>query len=80
MTPPSIDEQLDAAAFRITNDGLRHSPEAILWAHRRLIAGHGIRVRAWELRIQRFRGSRALSANEQRVARLYASMPRRREW
>jgi hypothetical protein len=38
MTPPSIDEQLTAAASRILTDERRHEPQATMWARRYLEA------------------------------------------
>lgn len=61
MSRPTIDEQLDAAAHRIVNDGHRHEFAARIWAERRLAAAYAVRV----------------SAHEQRVAKFFASRRRR---
>jgi hypothetical protein len=41
LSPISVEERLDAAAWRILNDGRWHAPQATAWAQGRLQAQRG---------------------------------------
>jgi hypothetical protein len=67
MSQPTIDEHLDAHAWRVMNeplpDGVRHSEEHYYWASLRLQRHPYPRIPPGELRIARFFASRRRSCS-----------------
>lgn len=76
MRRPTVDEVLDAHAWRVVNeplpDGVRHSEEHVYWALLRLDCPNHPSLRATP--------PDQVSARELRIARFHASRPVRREW